>query len=494
MLTYKAQQTFLSTPNNMPDNAKWHCGIGGLGPNFALFNTSPSWVDTSLPPGHTPQVLSEIEWGFMLTGKYLIYSINLVWLFIAILVYIVFPYDYEVSKQWDLNYGLWIARRALLNVTIVHIYYGFWHGTLYGLGWSHRPFNKDRGAYRWSKLMHNMWYTTLGALQWTGWEAMMIHCYATGRMAYLSDEEAFASPVYGIAHFLGWTIAVPLYRDVHFYFAHRLLHIRALYTYVHAVHHRNTDIEPFSGLCMHPIEHMYYFTSIALSLYVCATPFAFLWNGIHLIISPGASHSGFEDHANSAQHHYLHHRYFECNYGTPSFLLDNIFGTFRDKLSTKSDTYHGDANGVGSKTAAALDCKATLACLPEWDQLVFNLSFCVVIPVVFVLALVDPTSFSLLDPTMLALAVVVGPVVGGISLLLLKSWIIQATRGKTFSKESIRRKLVYPFHKEAIPRFGMHILVGTVMGILPAYHLFHMTLAEKGHGAYFTLKSLTQQR
>ena len=27
-----------------------------------------------------------------------------------------------------------------------------------------------------------------------------------------------------------------------------------------------------------------------------ATPFAFMWNGVHLLISPAASHSGWEDH------------------------------------------------------------------------------------------------------------------------------------------------------------------------------------------------------
>ena len=43
---------------------------------------------------------------------------------------------------------------------------------------------------------------------------------------------------------------VSRYRDFHFYFAHRLLHIRVLYKFVHSLHHRNTDIEPFSGLCM----------------------------------------------------------------------------------------------------------------------------------------------------------------------------------------------------------------------------------------------------
>ena len=51
-----------------------------------------------------------------------------------------------------------------------------------------------------------------------------------------------------------------MYRDFHFYWAHRFIHIRALYKYVHSLHHRNTDIEPFAGLCMHPIEHLYYYS------------------------------------------------------------------------------------------------------------------------------------------------------------------------------------------------------------------------------------------
>eukprot|EP00980_Cylindrotheca_fusiformis_P004681 scaffold992_cov116-Cylindrotheca_fusiformis.AAC.16 len=478
----------------MANDKSWYHGIGGLGPNCQVFDTSPPWVDTSLPPGHTPQVLQKIEWAFMLTGKYLIYSINLLWLIIAVFVYLAFPYDYEVATTWDQNFGRWIARRALLNVAIVYLYYGYWHVTLYGLGWSHRPFNSDRGAYRWSKLIHNVWYTTLGSLQWTGWEAMMVHCYATGRMPYLSNEKLLESPAYGIAHVVAWTIAVPLYREVQFYFAHRLIHIRALYTYVHSVHHRNTDIEPFSGLCMHPIEHMYYFTSIAPSLYFCATPFAFVWNGIHLLISPGASHSGFEDHSDSDQHHYLHHRYFECNYGTPSFLLDNIFGTFRDKLTSKSSTYQGNADGVGTATAAALDSKATLFSLPEWDHFLFSILFCVILPAIYVLALVNADSLSSLDATLISLALVVGPIVGGILLQLLKTWMKQAKRGPNSSNSSIRRKLLYPFHRDSFSGFGMHVLLGFMMGILPAYHLFQMTLAERGHGAYFAIQLLIQQR
>jgi sterol desaturase/sphingolipid hydroxylase (fatty acid hydroxylase superfamily) len=40
-------------------------------------------------------------------------------------------------------------------------------------------------------------------------------------------------------------------REFVFYFGHRLIHARFLYRYIHAVHHRNTDIEPFAGMCMH---------------------------------------------------------------------------------------------------------------------------------------------------------------------------------------------------------------------------------------------------
>ena len=54
------------------------------------------------------------------------------------------------------------------------------------------------------------------------------------------------------------------------------------------------------------------------------------WNLVHLLISPAASHSGFEDNMQSDQFHYLHHKYFECNYGELTSPLDKWFGSFHD--------------------------------------------------------------------------------------------------------------------------------------------------------------------
>jgi sterol desaturase/sphingolipid hydroxylase (fatty acid hydroxylase superfamily) len=51
---------------------------------------------------------------------------------------------------------------------------------------------------------------------------------------------------------------------VGFYFAHRLLHWPPLYELAHKLHHRNTNPGPWSGLSMHPIEHVIYFSTIAL--------------------------------------------------------------------------------------------------------------------------------------------------------------------------------------------------------------------------------------
>merc|ERR1719461_1540424 len=178
-----------------------------------------------------------------------------------------------------------------------------------------------------------MWYTFLGVFQMTVWEAIYMHCCATKRISYMSDEEAFSSK-WGTTMFIFAAFWVPIFRELHFYFAHRFIHIKAMYKYIHSLHHRNTDIEPCAGLCMHPVEHMYYFSCIAPSLY------HFAWNGWHLLLSPAASHSGWEDHMQSDQFHYTHHALFECNYGSASFPLDNLFGTFRDKLevSEKSNS------------------------------------------------------------------------------------------------------------------------------------------------------------
>jgi hypothetical protein len=238
-------------------------------------------------------------------------------------------------------------------------YTGFWHITLYYLKYASRPFIKNR-PYNVQKLFHNMSWTFSGVLIWTIFENIFCYLWATNRLAYINNFISF-NTTEGKIKFILALIGVPLWRSFHFYFAHRLLHFGPLYQHVHSLHHRNTDIEPFSGLCMHPVEHLYYYSCVLPSVVFICSPFALLWNGAHLLLSPAASHSVWEDHFQSDSFHYMHHRYFECNYaGLDAAFLDLLFGTFQETFNEKFDD-------EGPKHRE--DAKSTLLSYPTDDFL-----------------------------------------------------------------------------------------------------------------------------
>ena len=54
------------------------------------------------------------------------------------------------------------------------------------------PATAGRAAPR-SKVLHNVWYCFLGAVQWTVFEALYTYCVATGRMPHVDDAAAFAA-------------------------------------------------------------------------------------------------------------------------------------------------------------------------------------------------------------------------------------------------------------------------------------------------------------
>ena len=59
------------------------------------------------------------------------------------------------------------------------------------------------------KIAHNIGWTTLGTMQWTAWEIAFIRMYATGKIPFVSDAEAF-STVGGVLHTLAWVSAIPV--------------------------------------------------------------------------------------------------------------------------------------------------------------------------------------------------------------------------------------------------------------------------------------------
>ena len=316
--------------------------------NGKIIGEPPSYVDKSKEPGRTMiPIATPIEW-LIRSPFVLITSPNFVWACIALSTYYYFPYNLSVvSSPISLTF---IQERFPIWFSLVVGYDLFWHVALYGLGLGNRPFIRNR-PYNIDKVAHNVFWTLSGIVIWTLFENVFCFLWATKKLAYAPDS---------LSSIISALMLVPVWRSIHFYFAHRFLHFAPLYQQVHSLHHRNTDVEPFSGLCMHPVEHLYYYACIAPNLLFVCSPFAFLWNGVHLLLSPGASHSGYEDHFQSDAFHYLHHRYFECNYaGTDAAFMDVFFGTFRGTLA--------DSDVGGARE----DAKSTLRNVPNKEFLLY---------------------------------------------------------------------------------------------------------------------------
>ncbi len=175
------------------------------------------------------------------------------------------------------------------------------------------------------------WSLVSGCLIWTGYEAVTLWMFANGRIPYVDWR---VHPVYCVL----LMFAIPFLRLFHFYFVHRLIHWKPLYNASHYLHHKNINIGPWSGLSMHPIEHLLYFSGVLLHWVIPSHPVHAIFHLIHAGVSPALGHAGFhklvtkEESGLMADNyfHYLHHRYFTVNYGHEAVPLDKWFGSFHD--------------------------------------------------------------------------------------------------------------------------------------------------------------------
>lgn len=315
--------------------------------NGKYITEPPKYVIKHKLPGTTPIPQPTLTSWLASSPFVLITSPNFIWVLISLLLYYYAPYDLSstsLAAQSPISYNFMVTRLHIwLTVTLG--YFAFWHVALYVYKLANRPFIKDR-TYNVDKLVHNVFWTTSGIVIWAAVENVYCYLWASGRLTYIPDVTSFGTYT-GVLYFALAMAGIPVWRSIHFYFAHRFLHFTPLYRQAHSLHHRNTDPEPFSGLCMHPVEHLYYYSCVLPSLIFTMSPYAFVWNGVHLLLAPAASHSGWEDHFQSDAFHYLHHRFFECNYaGSDAAFMDIWFGTFRESLPDSESGPREDAKST----------------------------------------------------------------------------------------------------------------------------------------------------
>ncbi|MEM0978024.1 MAG: sterol desaturase family protein [Pseudomonadota bacterium] len=192
---------------------------------------------------------------------------------------------------------------------------------------------RENGTFSFrNQVLDNMFWTIASGI--TLWTAFQLPLYWAMANGYAP---AFFFPENPIWFVLMFPFLV-VWSSFHFYWVHRLLHVPVLYKLAHALHHRNVNVGPWSGISMHPIEHLLFYTNFLIHFVVPSHPIHVLFHGYMQSMHPIFSHSGFDrlyvadkDRAKMGDFfHQLHHRYFECNYGTVEMPWDRWFGSFHD--------------------------------------------------------------------------------------------------------------------------------------------------------------------
>lgn len=138
----------------------------------------------------------------------------------------------------------------------------------------------------------------------------------------------------------GWifvAISIPFYlmfTDALIYWIHRILHHPVLYGPIHKLHHKWVISTPFASHAFHPLDG--FLQSTPYHIYVFIFPFnkvVYLLLFIFVNVWTVSIHDNLSCYdgiiLNGAEHHTIHHRQFNYNYGQYFTFWDRICSTHR---------------------------------------------------------------------------------------------------------------------------------------------------------------------
>ncbi len=279
-------------------------------------------------------LIAVIKW--MLAGWFPI-SERLLILALSVLSWVFFHPAIEVCSEFAFG---WIAQIYIRNLVLMivvagglHLYFYRWRKQDDDLKYDARPLISNNKKFTFnSQVLDNMfWSIASGVTIWSGYEVLMMWSMANGYVPMLSLPEDYL--LFGLIVFL-----IPIWETVYFFFVHRLLHWPPLYRAVHQLHHRNTNVAPWAGMSMHPVEHLIFLGSVLIHFVIPANPLLIIFHLQYYVLSAITTHTGYHGLSVGKRmimrlgtfHHQLHHRYFECNYGGLEVPLDKWTGTFHD--------------------------------------------------------------------------------------------------------------------------------------------------------------------
>jgi len=258
-------------------------------------------------------------------------------LLLAIAVWTWFTPSLERAGRFQLD---WMLEIALRNLAIVLVVAGGLHLLLFTFArqgdetrFDARPLTRKSKVFHFgNQVRDNIFWTLFGSVPIGSlWECLLLWAYANGHATLISFAQ---EPIW----FIGLMLLIPIWSGFHFYWYHRLGHIEPFYRWFHSWHHKNINTGPWSGHAMHPVEHLILYSDLAIYLLLASHPIHVIFNAmLHTVAGP-MSHCGYHrvrlTRFFSLQlgdfMHQLHHRYFDCNYGSYETPWDKLFGSFHD--------------------------------------------------------------------------------------------------------------------------------------------------------------------
>ena len=242
--------------------------------------------------------------------------------------------------------SLWIAQILLVNMVLMLAWAGGLHLFLHRyakqgnfLKFDLKPMRKGPQYTLGDQVYDNMFWTLAFSVPiWTAYECGLLWALSQN----LIPENSWSS---GPAWFVVLFLLIPFVDSSHFYFTHRFLHWRGVYTHIHHVHHRNVNVGPWSGMSMHPVESAIFLSPVLIHLFLPSNPIHIVFHITWLSLGPATTHCGFAALSIAGKQyprlgdffHTLHHRFFECNYGNSEVPLDNFYGSFHNGSQTATE-------------------------------------------------------------------------------------------------------------------------------------------------------------
>ncbi|TGK04335.1 sterol desaturase family protein [Leptospira selangorensis] len=171
-----------------------------------------------------------------------------------------------------------------------------------------------------------------------------VSVYVLGKLKILHIKTYKDFTEYGLGYAIFSFVLLTIWHETWFYWAHRIMHHRKIYPYIHSVHHRSVNPSPMAAYNFHWVEA--FLEGVYVVPALCILPlhfYVFLIHTFYAMIMNIWWHLGYEffpkgwtthpllKWINTSTHHNLHHQKFHGNYSLYFNFWDKIMGTnFKD--------------------------------------------------------------------------------------------------------------------------------------------------------------------